>query len=73
MIEGIWMRADAHKPTDGGAVIAIVSGKPKKNVTLVNALEVATYDPDEGWIVEAWPEWTEARVSWWMVPRMPEE
>ena len=46
-------------------VLVIASGKPKENITLDNAVELATLYSD-GWCLEMWPEWTGATVTHWM-------
>lgn len=59
-------------PETDGLVLAIVSGK-FKNITFVNTIELAEYT-DCGWIIESYPEWDNANVSYWMpLPELPEE
>jgi len=40
------------------------SGKPRVNVVLDNAIQLASYT-EEGWIVEEYPEWEGAEVIAW--------
>lgn len=70
-----WISVKDRLPEHPELVLAIVSGKPWKNVTLDGAYQLASYDPDCGWIVEEYPEWEEgAVVSHWMpLPEPPEE
>lgn len=67
-----WIPVTERLPDDDIYVLVIVSGKPCKNVTLHNAVELAEYDP-EGWILEMWPDWMDADVTHWMpLPEPPE-
>ena len=69
-----WISVKDRLPEDMGAVLVIVSGTPRKNITLDGAYEFGEYDPDEGWILEMWPEWKDATVTHWMpLPEPPEE
>lgn len=68
-----WISVEDRLPEVDVMVLTIVTGKPHPNVTLINAYELGEYDP-EGWILEMWPEWMDAKVSYWMpLPEPPEE
>ena len=68
-----WISVDERLPDDEDQVLVIVSGKPMSNLTLENAYELAEYTP-EGWILEAWPEWEDAKVTYWTpLPEAPEK
>lgn len=56
------------QPPVDQALLVCVSGKPRENITLRNAIELATCDPsDPGfWILSEWPDWQGAEVSYWM-------
>ena len=61
-------------PRERGEVLVIARGKPKPNIQLLDAYELAEYAPGEGWIFEAYPEWENGEVRWWMpLPEPPEE
>ena len=61
-------------PRERGEVLVIARGKPKENIQLLDAYELAEYVPGEGWIFEAYPEWENGEVRWWMpLPEEPEE
>ena len=61
-------------PRERGEVLVIARGKPKENIQLLDAYELAEYVPGEGWIFEAYPEWEGGEVRWWMpLPEEPEE
>ena len=68
-----WIHVSEQLPEPDVYVLVIAYGKPAKNVTLRGAVELAEYDP-EGWILEMWPEWTDANVTHWMpLPEAPKE
>ncbi len=67
-----WVSVDERLPEADDVVLVIVNGKPTKNITLKGAYELAEYD-SEGWILEMWPEWMDAKVSHWMqLPEPPD-
>lgn len=42
-----------------------------KNIELVDACELAQYDPKEGWILEMYLYWEDAHpVAWMTLPEM---
>ena len=67
-----WIPVTKRLPPYDEQVLVIASGKPKENIELIEACELATYYSD-GWCIEAWPEWTEATVSRWMPLPIPME
>lgn len=70
---GEWIPADMALPGLDEPVLVIASGKPHKNITLINAYELAEYTED-GFVLEVWPEWTNAIVTHWMpLPEPPKE
>nr|DAZ16853.1 MAG TPA: Protein of unknown function (DUF551) [Caudoviricetes sp.] len=72
-----WISVKERLPDDekdGETVLAIVSGKPHKNITLCHALMTAGYFPGEGWVVNEYPEWENPIITHWMpLPEPPEE
>lgn len=60
-----WIPVEERLPELDELVLVIASGKPKENITLDNAVELATLYSD-GWCLEMWPEWTGANVTYWM-------
>ena len=60
-----WIPVMERLPELDELVLVIASGKPKENITLDNAVELATLYSD-GWCLEMWPEWTGATVTHWM-------
>lgn len=74
MTEWRWISVEERLPDGDELVLAVVSGWPVKNVELRDAYELARYTPAEGWILEMWPEWEGAEVSYWTpLPEPPED
>ena len=68
-----WIPVTERLPDHDELVLVIASGKPKENITLDEAVELATLYSD-GWCLETWPEWTGANVTYWIpLPGPPEE
>ena len=61
---GGWIPVSERLPEDGCGVLVTVNGK-HNNITFVDALEIAEYDGDFGWIVEGYPQWTDPNVTAW--------
>lgn len=73
LLERRWIPVEERLPDYDDLVLVIASGKPKENITLDEAFELATLYSD-GWCLETWPEWTGANVTYWMpLPEPPEE
>ena len=69
-----WRDPKIELPPNDKDVLVLVSGKPAEKITLVKACEIASYDSDEGWILEMWPEWENAEVHYWIpMPEPPEK
>ena len=67
-----WIPVEERLPDYDDLVLVTASGKPKENITLDEAVELATLYSD-GWCLETWPEWTGAKVTHWMpLPEPPE-
>lgn len=45
-----WIPVENQLPRTNENVLLQVSGKPKENITLDNALEIGSYDTDDGWM-----------------------
>lgn len=63
---GGWIPVEDRLPEDPDVnVLVQVSGRPVSNIELINALTLAVYSPDDGWILEMYPEWTSPEVTAW--------
>ena len=66
-----WIDVRDRLPEAGEFVLVIVNGK-NKNITFKNALELAEHT-EEGWHLEAFPEFPDPQISHWMpLPDPPE-
>lgn len=69
-----WINTKIELPPDGEPVLAVVSGRPHKNITLQNAIATAGYFDDGGWLVDEFPQWDNPEVTYWMpLPEPPKE
>ena len=60
-----WIPVTERLPEEGYGVLATVNGK-HNNTTFIDALEIAEYDSDEGWIIEGYLDWINPDVTAWM-------
>ena len=60
-----WIPVTERLPEDGYGVLVTVNGK-HNDIIFIDALEIAEYDGDFGWIVEGYPQWTDPDVTAWM-------
>lgn len=69
-----WISVEDRLPEDPDTnVLVIASGKPRENISLENAYELASYSQDDGWILEMYPEFEDVKVTHWMpLPDPPE-
>lgn len=69
-----WISVEDALPIDDkNQVLVIVNGKPRENITLHAAQELAAYYPEEGWVIEEYPEWENPGVTHWTkLPEPPE-
>ena len=69
-----WISVKDRLPELEGVFLVIVDGKPKENIELIGSVELAEYWRDEGWFIEAYPEWENPNITYWMpIPETPEE
>ena len=68
-----WIPVAERLPDEYQGVLCIVDGQPAENITLKGAYQIGEWDGCGGWIIEEWPEWEDAKVSWWRpLPGPPE-
>lgn len=74
-VERDWIRVEDRLPGEAEEdVLAIVSGSPKRNLTLQDVAVIAVYCGEDGWYVNEYPEWEDPTVTYWMpMPEPPEE
>lgn len=69
-----WISVDDRLPEDEQDVLVIASGRPREHLILDNAYELATFYDGEGWLLDAYPEWEDPQVTYWMpLPERPKE
>lgn len=69
-----WIPVAERLPDEYQGVLCIVDGQPAENITLEGAYQIGEWDGCGGWIIEEWPEWEDAKVSWWRpLPGPPEK
>ena len=61
-----WIPVEERLPEDCEEIVLVqVSGKPGKNILFDNAFEFASYEKEEGWILDNYPEWENPDVIAW--------
>lgn len=69
-----WISVNDRLPEDEQGVLVIASGRPRAHLELDCAHELATFYAGEGWLLEAYPEWENPQVTYWMpLPERPKE
>lgn len=70
-----WYLPEVKKPESGQPVICIVSGHYKDehtDVTFYNAYLIADYFEDEGFILDGYELWADAKIdAWTPLPKRP--
>lgn len=68
-----WRRPEDELPPEDENVLVIVNGK-WSNYEFCDAVVVAAFYGDEGWVLEQCPEWETPDIAWWMpLPLLPGE
>lgn len=70
-----WIPVEEGLPEDPDRIVLIqVSGRPCENIELKNAIEFASYNKKEGWILENYLDWEGAKpVAWMPIPELYEK
>lgn len=67
-----WISVNDRLPEDEQEALVLANGRPQKNIELINACELATFYAGEGWFLEAYPDWDDSQVTYWMpLPELP--
>lgn len=61
-----WISVKDGLPDTDRCVLVQVSGRPNDRVELVDALQIASYLPEDGWMLEEYPMWIDANPVAWM-------
>ena len=52
--------------------MVLANGRPREHLELDSAHELATFYAGEGWFFEAYPDWDDPQVTYWMpLPEFP--
>ena len=65
-----WINVHDRLPEEDELVLAAVSGR-YENVEWVDAYLLARFYPEEGWMLEEYPEAENFRITWWM--KLPDD
>ena len=69
-----WISVEERLPENGDLVLVIASGKPRENITLIDAILIASCWAEEGWIADGFDNWDGLDVAYWMpLPEPPKE
>lgn len=67
-----WVSVEDEMPPEHELVLCIVNGKPRSNVILEDAYQLGSWNKADGWIIDEWPDWEGANVSYWtLLPAPP--
>lgn len=69
-----WISVNDRLPEDEQEVLVLANGRPREHLELDSAYELATFYAGEGWLFEAYPDWDDPQVTYWMpLPERPED
>ena len=69
-----WISTKDRLPDTDRCVLVQVSGRPNKRTELIDAIQIASYLPVDGWMVEEYPLWENAEpVAWMELPELYKE
>ena len=60
-----WIPVSDRTPVDPGESVLITVNGTYKNITFEDAIMMAVYDKDEGWIIDGYEYWRTAQVTAW--------
>ena len=69
-----WISVEERLPEVSDVVLVIANGKPREHITLIDAILIASYWGEEGWIADGFENWDKLAVTHWMeLPEAPKE
>ena len=69
-----WISVEERLPEVSDVVLVIANGKPREHITLIDAILIASYWGEEGWIADGFEGWDKLAVTHWMeLPEWPKE
>ena len=69
-----WISVEERLPEVSDVVLVIANGKPREHITLIDAILIASYWGEEGWIADGFEGWDKLAVTHWMeLPEGPKE
>ena len=60
-----WIPVSERTPVDPDESVLITVNGTYKNITFEDAIMMAVYDKDEGWIIDGYEYWLAAQVTAW--------
>lgn len=69
-----WIPVTEKLPSDPDTFVLCIASGRMNNIELVGAYQLATYNDEDGWVLELFPAWIGVHVTHWMpLPERPEE
>ena len=69
-----WISVKDRLPENPDELVLVIANGMYENVALKDAYCMANYCPDEGWVLEMWPDFEAVQISHWMpLPEAPKE
>ena len=69
-----WISVEERLPDVSDLVLVIANGQPRANIRLHNALLIASYWGDDGWIADGFDGWDKLIATHWQpLPEPPKE
>ena len=62
---GEWIPVSERLPDNADEDVLIIANGTYKNITFEDAIMMAVYDKDEGWIIDGYEYWLTAQVTAW--------
>ncbi len=67
-----WVSVSERLPENNGKQVLVVVSGIYNGMHFRDAVEIAEFAMNEGWILEGWPEWENPNVTYWQpLPEPP--